>query len=70
MANKGKLGQKQPNLKSVSKSEVLFPVKRTCDQKLEKFYEQQVFEFFRIFGSLYGLILLKLHKICTFDSIS
>ena len=55
----GEFDPKQPNLKSVSESEVPFPVKRPCVRKVKKLSKSQISKFFEKFQTLYGLFLLE-----------
>ena len=59
VAYQGELNPKQPNLKSVSESEVSFPVKRPYVRKVKKLSKVQTSEIFENIQTLYGLLLPK-----------
>ena len=59
VAYQGELNPKQPNLKSVSESEVSFPVKRPYARKVKKLSKVQTSEIFENIQTLYGLLLPK-----------
>ena len=63
VAYQGQLGPKQPNLKSVSESEVPLPVERPVVRKVKKLSKLPTFELFKKFQGRYGFSLLHCHTI-------